>query len=168
MHSQSIKTNLKIALIPVLGFLLLYLVLRGRIGSEESPIDPLVTVTSDTTASSNRTQDQEKPLTSAQSDWPEFQLNDLQNADPFDRRMIFPDLSAITSSDQSNTLVGSNNQSSVGALPTIKVQAVFQSPSGITALVDNRVLHIGDRLADGSEVIGITPEQLVLAKPNIH
>jgi len=83
--------------------------------------------------------------------------------------MIFPDLSVITStSEQNNTLVSVNSRISKGSQPTIKVQAVFQSPNGITALVDNRLVRIGDRLTDGSELIGITPEHMVLAKPNIH
>ena len=77
MHSQSIKTNLKIALIPVLGFLLLYLVSRGRTSTEESQVDTLVTVASDTTARGTPTQDLEKPLTSTKSDWPEFELKDI-------------------------------------------------------------------------------------------
>jgi hypothetical protein len=169
MNSPSMNNNLKIALIPALGLVLVYLVLRGRNGSEQSSVETPVRVADNETSRSIRSQEPTTPVTQAISNWQKFAIEDLPTTDPFDRRALFPVLSAVaTPSDSNNTLVGAPDRSSAEVLKPIKIQAVFQSPSGITALVENRVIHIGDRLEDGSEVVGITPEQLLLVKPNIH
>jgi hypothetical protein len=169
--------NLKIALIPILGLILVYLVMRNPTDGEQTSVDPPVSVSVTETPRSVLNQEptrpptksQTKPFAQAVSSWPKFEVDDLQNVDPFDRRALFPDPSEVTgSSDPTNTLVGTTDRSSADTLKPIKIQAIFQSPSGITALVENRVIHIGDRLADGSEVVGITPDQLLLVKPTIH
>jgi hypothetical protein len=169
MHTESIKAKAKIVLVPVLGLVLLYLVLKNRSASDSSPADLSATVTSDSTLATAPPQTHDQPPTLAKSDWPNLVLTDLQDTDPFDKRMIFPELvqgtfSNDTLTNNANTLVGT----SVDPLPPLKVQAVFQSPQGIAALAGDRIIHIGDMLADGSKVIDITPESLVLAKPTIH
>jgi hypothetical protein len=169
MHQESIHAKAKIVLIPVLGLVLMYLVLKNRSAPDSSPADLSATVTSDSTEPTAPPPTPDQPPTVTQSEWPDFILADVQDTDPFDRRMISPELDQSTSpnstlSNNAITLVGTSD----GQLPPLKVQAVFQSPQGITALAGDRIIHIGDHLADGSEVIDITPERLVLAKPTIH
>ncbi len=100
--------------------------------------------------------------------WPSFQLSELKDINPFDRRMIFPELPSQspaidTAFPDRQSLVGITGLPSEKRLEAIKVQAVFQSPRGIAALVTGRVIHVGDRLDDGTEVTGITPEQLEIS-----
>lgn len=104
--------------------------------------------------------------------WPEFELSDLKKCDPFDRHMIFPALANQSSESESNrinrqSLVAMHSQPFPSKLEPIKVQAVFQSPRGIAALVGDRVLHVGDQLSDGSQVTSITPEQLIVSTPGV-
>jgi hypothetical protein len=169
MMSPSMNKNLKLASIPVLGLVLVYVIVRGRNSGDQASVDPAVNLVADAVPTRASTQALNKSLVQTSYEWPTFELEDLPNVDPFDRQALFPSPSVVeNSSDPSNTLVGKSDRSSADALKPLKIQAVFQSPSGITALVENRVVHIGDRLDDGSEVVGITPEQLLLMKPAIH
>ena len=108
----------------------------------------------------------------AKAQWPDYQLHDLENVDPFDRTMIFPELSKSAASGplalDRHTLVAINNSPAASKMEPIKVQAIFQSPQGIAALVGDRVVHVGDQLEDGTLVTEITPEQLVVAMPCIN
>jgi hypothetical protein len=169
MNLPSMNNNHKIALIPVLGLVLVYLVMRSRTGTEQTSAEPPASVALNETSSDTPNQEPTKPVAQAISNWPKFEIHDLQNTDPFDRKAVFPvPPEATASTDPNKSLVATTDRSPEEALKPIKIQAIFQSPSGITALVENRVVHIGDRLADGSEVVGITPEQLLLMKPTIH
>ena len=98
--------------------------------------------------------------------WPSIPLSELEGTDPFDRRILFPDLASHDKPSDGNNAghqvlvraeVSQDNQA-----PHI-IQAVFQSPTGIAALVGDRVIHVGDQLADGTLVLGITAEHLILA-----
>jgi len=98
--------------------------------------------------------------------WPTISLSELDGTDPFDRRMLFPDMASHdTPGDGNNAgqqvLVRTGTSQDKPA-PFI-VQAVFKSPTGIAALVGDRVIHVGDQLADGMLVLGITAEHLILA-----
>ncbi len=104
--------------------------------------------------------------------WPEFELSDLKKCDPFDRHMIFPALATQSAESESKpinrqSLVATHSQPFPSKLEPIKVQAVFESPRGIAALVGDRVLHVGDQLSDGSQVMSITPEQLIVSSPGV-
>ena len=105
--------------------------------------------------------------------WPEFQLSDLKNCNPFDRRTIFPELAAKSTESESSasdrqSFVAMQSQTITSKLEPLKVQAVFQSSQGIAALVGDRVFHVGDLLDDGTMVTSITPEQLIVALPGVN
>lgn len=97
---------------------------------------------------------------------------DIAHIDPFDRRMIFPEKTPASTDDPSSENVDQSLVSSLGAkrknAETLKVQVVFQTRTGISAMLDDRIVRVGDLLEDGRQVIQITPECLVLAPPTIH
>ena len=105
--------------------------------------------------------------------WPEFFSNKLENVNPFDRRMIFPEPLAKAmpmdpNDSEKHLQVGVNRPLSTIPLASFQVQAVFQSPHGIAALIGERIIHVGDRLKDGTHVIGITPQQITVDFPTTH
>lgn len=105
--------------------------------------------------------------------WPEFQFSELKNCNPFDRRTIFPELAARSTESESSasdrqSFVAIHSQTIASKLDPLKVQAVFQSPQGIAALVGDRVFHVGDLLDDGTMVTSITPEQLIVSLPSVN
>ncbi len=163
----------KVAMIPLL-FGILYLVIRG---ARNEPSVVLTAPTNATPAISpakgEQTQDTKESELSVKPQWPKFTFSELANVDPFDRRMIFPDplakaLPTDPNDSEKQLLVGSNRPLSASLLESLKIHAIFQSPQGIAALVDERIIHIGDRLKDGTQVIGITPEQLIVESPTAH
>ena len=160
----------KVAMIPVLLGILYCVCSYNRIaavvigsGTAEASAD-LVTAKSEPKLDAKSTE------LSSKVQWPDFSLNELVNVDPFDRRMIFPEpLTKAMPKDPDDSekqlLVGSNRRSSANPLKSFQVQAVFQSPQGIAALIGERIIRIGDRLNDGTHVIDITPQQLTVESP---
>ncbi len=122
------------------------------------------------TAKSQPKLDAKLIVLSSKVQWPEFSFTELVNLDPFDRRMIFPEplakaMPTDPNDSEKHLLIGSNRPLSASPLASFQVQAVFQSPQGIAALIGERIIRIGDRLNDGTHVIGITPQQLTVESP---
>ena len=154
-------------MIPLLGGILYYVLSGKQFVSDESGTDPKSAV-ANSPAKGERSEKTEGFDFASKQEWPEYQLSELGNVDPFDKRMIFPESAPkrIDPSDSDKqTLVSTIGRSGASSLENIKVQAVFQSPKGIAALVGEHVIHVGDLLQDGTQVIGITPEHLILASP---
>ena len=167
MNRQTGIGTIKIGMIPfLLG--ILYFVFPGKPSTPhgiagEQKKEP---------TTGERIQRSEGRETIVQAPWPEYHLGDLENVNPFDRSMIFPELSKEVASDamtsDRQSLVALHGLPAANKTEPLKVQAVFQSPQGIAALVGDRVIHIGDLLEDGTQVIGITPEQLVVAMIGVN
>lgn len=108
------------------------------------------------------------------TEWPSFSSSDIATIDPFDKGMIFPENTGSTSDEMSSGLPQQKLVSSPSFTPPatkvsdLKIQAIFQSSRGIAALVDTRLIHVGDRLNDGTEVMEITPEQLIVGAPQME
>lgn len=171
--NQTSYGYVKIAMIPLLLAILYWVFSSNRtapavVGSVSAD------ATSDfPTVKNAPKQDSKLKVLSSKVHWPEYSSNELVNVDPFDRRMIFPEPLAKAMPTNSNDsekhlLVGSNRPLSASPLESFQVQAVFQSPQGIAALIGERIIRIGDRLKDGTQVIGITPQQLTVESPTTH
>ncbi len=164
---------LKIGMIPLLGGIL-YVVLPTNAkepGTTASNANPVADTVADTKSKANEHAVASEPASTTK--WPTFTLRELENVDPFDRKRIFPELSPKAPTSDSvvsgfQSLVDAPGVASKKSPMPIKIQAVFQSPKGIAALVGERVIHIGDRLEDGTEVIEITPEQLIVAPMSVY
>ena len=158
-------------MIPLLGGILYYVLIGTQSVPDEIATDPKNAV-ANSPAKGERSEKPDGRDFDSRQEWPEFQLSELSNVDPFDKRMIFPESAPKASSNDPSdsdkqTLVSTIGRSGASRLENIKVQAVFQSPQGIAALVGEHVIHVGDLLQDGTQVIGITPEHLILASPTI-
>lgn len=162
MRQLSIAKSIKLALIPLL-LGTLYFVLPPKRKTPESE-STVVSVVSPVGSELNPAADTCSVGTKIV--WPTISSSELENSDPFDRGMLFPDLpspNALSTKDGvDQQVLVSVGGSEVKTVET-KIQAVFHSPVGIAAMVGDRVVHVGDQLADGRFVVGITAEQLVLA-----
>jgi hypothetical protein len=107
-------------------------------------------------------------------EWPIFDSSDILTIDPFDKSMIFPESAVSTTQDgpsdvSQQKLVSSPSLTQQATkVSGVKIEAIFRSSRGIAALVDTRLIQVGDRLNDGSEVIEITPEQLIVVVPKVE
>lgn len=170
----------KLALIPILAGVL-YMVLREEAPSTTDNTTDLGPVSSKTAAllveaeAMNRNAENASlPLTARdrQPTLPLISYDEVADVDPFDRKMIFPTKEPTSDLDPSienddHSLVSSQGASRKSA-EILKVQVVFQTRDGISAMLDDRIVRVGDLLEDGRQVIQITPECLVLASPPIH
>jgi hypothetical protein len=162
MKQASNAKYIKIAMIPLL-LGTLYFVLPKRTNAPESE-PALASVVMPAQNELNPTVDSSGVRSKVA--WPVHSSSEFGNADPFDRRMLFPELAlqkapSINDGSDQQVLVSAN--SSLDKTAACKIQAVFHSPVGIAALVGDRVVHVGDQLPDGRLVVGITAEQLVLS-----
>jgi hypothetical protein len=168
---MSIPT-LKLALVPLLGGVLFWLSMRERLESwmavADLPVSPtemgkLSDFLATAVGSPAALSDSSRPA------WPVFQLEQIRGVDPFDPRRLI--INGLTSN-----LMGEGGQADALARPSglqekqpetrvRPVQAVFESPRGRSALVDQRLVSVGDQLPDGSQVLDISTDGIVLAVP---
>ena len=159
-HSSTAK-YIKMGMIPLLlGVLYFVIPAKRSVPESDSTVVPTRSVRSVTNPKSDPNGLVTKVV------WPTISLSELEGTDPFDRRMLFPDMAskdtpsdAGTAGQQVLVRAGASQDNQTSHI----VQAVFQSPTGIAALVGDRVIHVGDQLADGTLVLGITAEHLILA-----
>ena len=169
MNQKSNHSYLKMGMISLLGGILYYVFPGRQSVPDQTATDPKIAVVNRPAKDQRREKPDGRALVSKQ-EWPEFQLSDLGKVDPFDKRMIFPESAPNSSLSEPSdldkqTLISTIGRSRASRLENIKVQAVFQSPQGIAAMVGEHVIHVGDLLQDGTQVIGITPQNLILASP---
>jgi hypothetical protein len=172
MNKRLQTSYIKLASIPILGSVLLYLLIRNK-PAEQTPA-PNVVVASDVKVVESKPAI--KPVaidTVVHSQWPVYQLRDFEDVDPFDRRALFPELAPVSNSNESvpsepDSLVNTTSVLVSQRLQQIKIQAVFQTPVGVAALVNDRIVNVGDRLEDGAEVVEIHPDHLVVSVSSIH
>lgn len=160
MHSSTAK-YLKMGMIPLLLGVLYFVIPAKKSISESDSTGPPTRSTRIVTHPKSDPNGLAKKVV-----WPTISLSELEGTDPFDRRMLFPDLATQDTPRDANTSgqqVLVRTEASRDNQVSYIVQAVFQSPTGIAALVGDRVIHVGDQLADGTLVLGITAEHLILA-----
>jgi hypothetical protein len=173
MNLRSNKQYAKIAAIPVLAIVLYTVFPRtekvATLDKNDSQRGRLEDQTRVRVPNSTATMRKEK-----RPEWPIFDSSDILTIDPFDKRMIFPESAVSTTQDgpsdaSQQKLVSSPSLTQQATkVSDVKIQAIFRSSRGIAALVDTRLIQVGDRLNDGSEVIEITPEQLIVVVPKVE
>jgi hypothetical protein len=176
MNLGSKKQYAKIAAIPLLS-----LVLYAVFPRTESRQDSTTHEKSNAQSSSGDHRSRNRLPSSTTSlgkekrtEWPNFSLSDISTIDPFDKGMIFPENAVSTTKESSSDspqqkLVSSPLLSHQATkVSDVKIQAIFRSSRGIAALVDTRLIHVGDQLSDGTEVVEITPEKLIVVVPNVE
>ncbi len=170
----------KLGLIPVLAGVLFLVLREGATSTADrttniGPASPKVAAPTVEAVTTNRNAEN-FPLPLIERD-PQptvaaIRHEDIAHIDPFDRKMIFPEKAPTSTDDPSSEIDDRALVSSLGSkhksTETLKVQVVFQTRTGISAMLDDRIVRVGDLLEDGRQVIQITPESLVLAPPTIH
>jgi hypothetical protein len=176
MNLDNKKQYAKIALIPMLA-LVLYAVFPRTENRENNAAQ--VKSASQLSRLDNHSRIRVPNSTAALSkekstEWPSFSLSDISTIDPFDKGMIFPENAVSTTKESSAdssqpTLVSSPLLSHRATkVSDVKIQAIFRSSRGIAALVETKLIHVGDRLDDGTEVMEITPEKLIVIVPQVE
>lgn len=172
MNNKELYTHyLKLASIPILGSVLLYLVVSQKTQKSPAPV-----VEAALEAKVLESKPVVKPVATdvaLNSKWPDYQWSDFEGIDPFDRRTLFPELAPVTISNASSPLDGNALATTPPVLISkrldqLKIQAVFQTPDGVAALVNDRIVKVGDQLEGGAEVVEIYPEHLVVSVSTIH
>lgn len=167
----------KLSLIPVLGVVLHHVLPSEPMPSKQSGLEPAgksdsIAVTKPGSTSETLNNDMAAKDGLATTEWPKFSLRQLEGIDPFDRRRVFPELTPtptlVDPTQHEELLISTSVVSARNRLEPSKIKAVFQSPFGNAALIGERVVRIGDRLEDGSEVISITPEELIVSSPGTN
>ena len=170
----------KLGLIPVLAGIL-YVVVRGGAtptADDTTNLGPASkktpTLTVETKTPNQIDESAVLPLMASdlQPTLPLIRLDDIADVDPFDRKMIFPPNELTSNLDPDIKNEEQSLVSSLGAkkrsAEELKLKVVFQTRSGISAMLDDRIIRVGDTLEDGRQVIEITPKSLILASPPIH
>lgn len=159
--TTSFTSYIKLGMIPLLGFVF-YSVLPSRKNQNAGVNDAKTTeVSQRSSKTKGAILDDSNKIT-----WPDFSTEDLQGSNPFDRRRVFPEPIQINSENPGSGLLVNLGLVSPPK-ESLAVQAVYQTPQGVAALVGGRVVHIGDRFEDGREVVGITTTEIQIAMPKV-
>lgn len=146
------REQLKLALIPMLGLVLLA-VLFWPSGEKEQPVvtrsaRPVLTPTNST-----------QPLLAHQPNWPKVRLEDVTAFSPFDPPApAAPIPSVATNTEQENV------EEEIMPKPVLigKLQAVYQTADGMVAILNSRIVRVGDRLPNGSLIVEITEQSILV------
>ena len=90
MNQKSKHSYLKMGMIPLLGGILYYVLPGNQSAPDETATDPEIAV-ANRPAKGERSEKPDGQDFVSKQEWPEFQLSELGNVDPFDKRMIFPE-----------------------------------------------------------------------------
>lgn len=170
LNRMSLKQRVYVASIPILvGILVLQLRRPDQTDSMDEPATAGVSAVESKRSSGNDSADLRSA--SSHSQWPVFGRVTETPFNPFSRDILFPktNVTSRNSSDVAGAapqLVSTKVTSSAEALGPVR--AVYQSGSSTVALVGDRLIKVGDRLEDGSVVLEITTEKIVLSNPSVH
>jgi len=143
--------RMKLALIPILAAILGF-VLTKEDASHPTPVlqaeKPRETLVS----------------TSAQNGWPEFQLEEIAILQPFRTLKQLEKIQTEENPEGNPGQIVPRDQGRATATEVLKVRAIFQTPSGASALLGDRVVRVGDLLSDGKRVIAIHPQGVEIAQ----
>jgi hypothetical protein len=156
----------KVALIPILAGTL-YLVWPKPAAKESVAT---ATKSASDAGREKRTKRPSKPNTPVREPitWPKIRLEELSGANPFDRRQVFPEpaVEAVSASPIEGQKLVSLNSPLLGEtapLESIEIQAIYESPQGVVAIIGDRMIHVGDRLEDGREVLSIHSDHILVS-----
>ncbi|WP_166831007.1 hypothetical protein [Thalassoroseus pseudoceratinae] len=160
MNLRSSQT-IKLLLIPVLGFVLFSVVFEDEGFNEQQSLAPR--------KSNSQASKQDKPSSNSKQaltvlpPWPSCCLDDMLAHNPFHIPKpppVEPDSTTEPDEDESAPVTPSAT-----TLQTLRVTAVVSGQNGMMALVNNRMVQVGDTLDNGLVVVGID-ENAITVKPN--
>ena len=169
----SARERAKLAAIPVLALILLWVVTRG----EEDALPPPVTLAdspvhnSPATPAANRTAARGR----AAAEWPQFTLAEILAHDPFAvPRAIASSPPAVGSpltqpvSADTPERTADQGRSRRQMLGAKRVSMIYRGPHGPTAVIDSRAYREGDQLADGVRIVEIRPDGVLVEVEDVY
>jgi hypothetical protein len=149
---------LKILLIPLLGVLLAGIIARNyRLGSSAPVVLPQA-------GEWNRPKLLvSTPASAGLSTWPSYRWQDLEAWDPFDPQRL--EAAQVGSTAATSPEASSSSRLERGGAreeAPRQVQAILETSSGPTALLNGRLVRVGDVLEDGATIINIDQQGIHL------
>lgn len=167
------RDRAKLAAIPVLALILLWVVTRG----EEDTLPPPVALADSAVPGSPPTlaADRTAARGPAAAEWPQFTLAEILAHDPFAAPPaiaprpphIGSPLTQPVSADapESTTDQGRSRRQMLGKQ---RVSVIYRGPHGPTAIIDSRVYREGDQLADGVRIVEIRPDGVLVEVKDVY
>lgn len=171
MSFAQIKNLYRIA-IPILGLILVLLLAKKFSGTSVKDSNTAVTATSNgvLTESSSAGSKSGTAVGSEKRNWPTYSAVQIEHFNPFDRTRLIPsmELGTVSTRDTlgATQLVGSS-AAPLESTPG-DVKAIYRTPSGTVAIVGERHVRVGDFLVDGSKVLAIHIDQIVIERPSLQ
>lgn len=144
---------LRIALIPTLAAILLVLT-RSLVTGDSQAVEALAMEKGEVNSLPTSV------VPAATSKWPEMKLADVIAFDPFElpKTEQTRETTVVSSAMDQNA----PNRSAAEAASVGEVQAVYIDSRGTAALVDSKVMRVGDMLPDGRRIVEITTQGIRL------
>ncbi len=156
-NNENNRKILRFALIPILGLMLVAVLFWPKAEKQTNHAAP----DAHSILVSKRLS---SPLLEpAKFQWPTVNINEVIAFDPFDpaRAQAIGEIAADATGGNVESGLNENSmqQSSLG-----KLQAVYIDAFGATAILDSRVVHVGDHLPGFGRVVTITGREIVVEK----
>lgn len=107
---------------------------------------------------------------SEKRNWPTYSADQVEHFNPFDRTRLIP--STETKAASTLGTMGATQLVASSAPPLEStlgdVKAIYRTPSGTVAIVGDRHVRVGDFLEDGSKVLAIHIDQIVIERPSLQ
>lgn len=145
------RISLKTLLIPVMAVFLVYRITALTSLSELQAVTVVNELQKNTVPKSGPEPSRPEP------DWPSRSLNDVLKHDPF----------AVSAAEQGNKPEQNSpaeDEKGIPSLPPLKLKAVYHSRHGAVALVGSEIVRAGERLSDGSLVLSIGENSIVVQR----
>ena len=171
MSYAQIKKLYRIA-IPLLGLILVVQLARQFSRTADKDLNTAATVTSKgaLTETSSLGSENATAVGPEKRSWPTYSAEQIEHLNPFDRTRLSPpkEIETVTPQETSDAtqLVTSSAPPLESTLGDVK--AIYRTPSGTVAIVGERHVRVGDFLDDGSKVLAIYIDQIVIERPSIH
>ena len=171
MSFAQIKNLYRIA-IPILGLILVVQLAKQFSGTSVKDSNTPASATSNgvLTETSSVGSNSGTAVGSEKRNWPTYSAVQIEHFNPFDRTHLIPskEAEAVSTPDT----LGATQLVSSSAPPVERtlgdVKAIYRTPSGTVAIVGDRHVRVGDFLNDGSKVLAIHIDQIVIERPSIH
>ena len=174
MSFAQIKNLYRIA-IPILGLILVVQLAKRFSGTsvqDSNTADTSVTATSNgvLTETSSVGSKSGTAVSPEKRNWPTYSADQIEHFNPFDRKRLIP--STETEATSTPDTMGAT-QLVTSSTPPIErtlgdVKAIYRTSSGTVAIVGDRHVRVGDFFNDGSKVLAIHIDQIVIESPSIH
>ena len=160
----------KIALIPILAATLIWNLSGSGTGSSNASPE---FAAEDTNASVSSGAARLDSLVESLPPWPQFSLEQLVKHDPFALNGELKSLTSKLNPTVASELDEGSIQPTGGARMTLDelskknpVTAVIDGPRGRAAIIDSRIVRVGDVLEDGIRVVGIQKSGVIVEITN--